>query len=140
LAAILLIWVIGYLYWQIRIGREIRDLRRNASTLLTAKEPPSEVLRKSGSRAFPTLLRELDEAAHRGDIEAANLFYRVLVDVRICSLEKSWDSTFGWDTTPGTLSLEYLRRLSEYEEKRWRFFQERYPPWWMWWDGKRRPE
>jgi len=138
LAILALIWISGYVYWQIRINREIVDLRRDTAARLIARNPPSELLHRAGSRAFRPLLEEMNDALQRNDRELANLLFRVSNDTWACSLQPSMDITLGWASTSTDCALDYLRAVAKRDEALWESERKNYPPWWMWWRGSRR--
>jgi len=80
LSILVVIWISGYVYWRIRINREIVDLRRDTAARLIARNPPSELLHRAGSRAIRPLLEEMNDALQRNDRELANLLFRVSND------------------------------------------------------------
>lgn len=136
IALLFLIWTFGYLYWELRIRREIPDLQRDTRIKLVANEPPSPFLHAAGSRALPALLRAMDDAVQREDRQIADLLYRVHCDAYTNTYGS--DSFLGWDLAAKTDSLDFLRSALESDRKLWEKQKHHDPPWWMWWSGARR--
>ena len=134
----ILAWATGYLYWKVRIGRELGEARRNAAAWLVSPTPPSALLHRAGSRALPALLRELKSGVHRDDRVAANLFCRLFNDTRAWAHgDDSRQSALTWTIIPPDVPLASLRAIADAYDANWEEARKVYPPWWKWWDGKR---
>ena len=141
LLILFVVWWSGFIYWRIAVNRAILDLRHDTPARLNSSNPPSPLLHHAGSRATPALLQAMTEATHWEDRELANLLYRVHVDTLLCScyVDPPWtDTTLGWDLTPEMCSMKFLTAVAKDESARWEQRKKDYPPWWMWWRGRRR--
>jgi len=131
LAVLLVIWVSGYVYWQIRISRAIADLRREPAKL-SSRNPD---LLDIGSRGFSRMIGELDGALAREDQVQAAAF--------LCGLEDLFAGAVGDDgrgvaDRHRMLSMAAMRKECQSLQADWPQFRRLFAPWWMWWSGKRR--
>ena len=104
------------------------------------REPTKSSSRNSdllgiGSRGFPRLIRELDDALARGDQVQAVAFFRGCQDLFAGALG---DDGKGADSPRSTVSMEFMRNECKELQANWPQFQRLFAPWWMWWSGKRR--
>ena len=124
-----LIWFCGFMYWHLRISRLLSDLEYKTG------DRQSSGLTPAGSRAFPYLIRELENAVSRNDREAAVVL--------------AWEFDYAIGSADGVLDIynnlgvngdspiESVRELPAKVRHWLDLNREHYPPWWMWWTGKR---
>jgi hypothetical protein len=144
-AALLLaaaLWSTGFLYWQSRISRSIQQLREETRERLPADTELPSLLAPAGCRAIPPLLQEFRQAIERGDAVLGSVVYRELLDAKMAAIRNSDGLSFRASSlsTGAAYDLPYLKSILDYEEDLWGKLRHRYPPWWMWWSGSRRPK
>lgn len=131
------VWIAGYLYWQIRIGRAVADLQQVPAKYFVTPYYRNDELIQIGSRGFRRLLVELDGALARGDVDQAAAFYWGFADL----LQGSWGD-FGkaplYDALREKPSPARMRADRDAFVSSWSHSPEDYAPWWMWWTGTRR--
>jgi hypothetical protein len=130
IAALLILWISGYLYWQVRISRAIAELQREPTKFSSRNSDLLDI----GSRGFPRLIRELDDALARGDQVQAVAFF--------CGCQDLFAGAHRDDgkgaVNRADVSMEYMRKDCKELQTNWPEFQRLFAPWWMWWSGKRR--
>ena len=82
-AALLLIWLLGYLYWNLKIAWAISEIQQEARTQTLLSASYSSRLVGAEGRAIPRLLREFQEALARKD--------------RNLALALSWELRDAWE-------------------------------------------
>jgi len=140
LLLLLLVWISGYVYWQMRISRTIAELKRAPGKYEDQLFYANQDLLDIGSRGMPRLFGEFDEALARGDEDQAFAFACGIedlfkgadeVDGQAAMTSGSYARTRERLTMAEMKDLcgEYLRDLPEYREM--------HAPWWKWWKGHR---
>lgn len=129
LGTLALVWFSGFMYWHLRITRLRSDLEFKTGPGYKPR------LIAAGSRAVPYLLPQFENAVSRNDREAAIVYFWELsyaIDFA--------DDNVGVgnaDTVRADATMESLHDLPA-EARLWQNLnRENYPPWWMWWTGKR---
>jgi len=105
LAALLLLWISGYLYWQIRISRAVADLKREPSKYPETPYYKNADLLRIGSRGLPRLIEELDLALAAGHEDQEMALYFGIGDL----VEGAWG---GYGQTAGQSRLPLRERPS----------------------------
>src|SRR5262245_61059406 len=82
LAVLFVIWISGYIYWQIRISRAIAELKKGPAKYETQLFYANPDLLEIGSRGIYRLLREWEAALDRGDEDQAFAFACGLHDLQ----------------------------------------------------------
>lgn len=136
--ALALVWVSGYVYWQIRIGRAIAELRRGTGKYTTELFYANPDLLQIGSRGIPRVLGELDLALLRGDEEQAFAFSCGLTDLENGAAEvdgAAAAASGSYARSRPRLTLEEMRALVKEYQENWPEYRDSYAPWWIWWKG-----
>jgi hypothetical protein len=124
---LLVVWLSGHLYWQVRIGRAISALQ----------DPDTDQkLVRIGTRGFPQFVDALERALARNDEKRARALTRGLVHL----IAGAFDANSPADQRilqdlPRFQSREEMERIvREYRDLPAKH-PGRFPPWWMWWKG-----
>jgi len=140
LAILLLIWISGYLYWQIRIGRAIAELKKGPAKYENQLFYADPDLLDIGSRGLYRMLQEYDEAASRGDEEQGFAFACAIQDLIRGADEVDGESakaSGSYDRTRERPTLAEMREACKDNLQNWPEVREWYAPWWKWWKGHR---
>jgi hypothetical protein len=134
---VFVVWLSGYLYWQIRISRAVGDIQREPSKYFTTPNYRNEDLLQIGSRGFRRLFEEVEGALDRGEEEQAAALYCGIADL----VEGAWG---GDGHSPERPSLRDrpaaadIRRECRQFNSNWAHFEALYAPRWKWWVGSKR--
>jgi len=140
LAILALIWISGYVYWQIRISRAIAELKKGPAKYREQLFYADLDLLEIGSRGIPRILRELEDAVDRGDEDQASTFSYGLADLQHGAHEISAEAakaSSSYLRTRERASLEELREDCRRYLEDWPEVKTWYAPWWKWWEGHR---
>ena len=138
---VLVVWLSGYLYWQMRISRAIEALKRGPDRYSTELFFADRELLRIGSRGIPRMLGEIDDALLRGDDDLAFVLSCGLSDLVSGAQEVGADAAAAagsYERTRERPSAEELRANFQEWKEGWPEMREWYSPWWMWWQGHRR--
>jgi hypothetical protein len=135
-----LAWSGGFLYWQVRLSKTVAAAGSEVRNLPQDQWAYPSGFEATGSRAFPRLLEELRRAIVGQDRPMAFRWCQELA-MQTRRLHDHLDSAY-FVPTATHLKIEsswdnYRAALTECEHW-WLREQPNYPPWWMWWSGKRR--
>ena len=136
---VFVVWISGYLYWQIRISRAVADIKRDPSKYLKTPHYKNADLIRIGSRGLPRLLEELDLALAAGDVDQATGLYFGIGDL----VEGAWGG-YGQNADQSRLPLRERPSWTEMRQEcreiinTWPQARGEFPPWWKWWSGSRR--
>jgi hypothetical protein len=138
MGVVLVIWISGYLYWQIWISRAVADIKREPAKYFTTPNYRKEDLLKIGSRGFGRFFDELESALALGDEDQAAALHCGIADL----VEGAW-GRYGPEADRSRLPL---RERSSWAEMRkdcreivqtWSQYKDEYAPWGKWWKGHR---
>jgi len=141
LLLLFLIWVSGYVYWQIRISRAVAELRRGSGKYVNTPFYADPELLRIGSRGFPRLVGEFEAAVDRGDEDQAFTFFCGIDDVFRGALEvtdAAAAASGSYAPARQRPSFEELKKACRDFRESWAEYREMFPPWWQWWDGHER--
>jgi hypothetical protein len=140
LAILFVIWISGYVYWQIRISRAIAELKRGPAKYEQQLFYADADLLEIGSRGILRLLREWDEALSRGDEDQAFAFACGIQDLFSGASEVSGKAARGSGSYARTRikpSMKSMRDECRQYFDEWPGYEAWFAPWWMWWEGHR---
>jgi hypothetical protein len=123
---LVLTWLSGHLYWQIRIGRAMATLEDPAT---------DQALIRLGSRGIPRFVDELERALSRGDDRQARAITRGLLHLIAGAYEIQADQGIRADPDRFWSREEMEHAVREYRDMPPKE-RAKYPRWWMWWRGR----
>ena len=131
------LWLSGYLYWQVQVGRALSELRRGPGKYASEPNHVDPDLLRIGSRGIPRFVDELDLALSRGTEDQA---FGIL-----CGLSDLIAGFYGEPAARAASERPRIRRTPEEMREVVREYREAlpdlkktFPPWWRWWKGSRR--
>jgi len=139
LLTVAVIWATGYVYWQIRIGGAIAELKHDPARYETRLFYADPELIEIGSRGLGRLLDEYEDAALRGDEDLAFVFSCGLGDAYHGANEVSAEgarSTGSYSRTRERMTLAEMRAEVKEIRENLSWYRDRYPAWWKWWKGR----
>ena len=140
LAVLFVIWISGYLYWQIRISRAIAEVKKGPAKYVNQLFYADPDLLEIGSRGLYRMIVEYDEAASRGDEDQAFAFACAIQDLRSGADEVDGETaraSGSYDLTRERPTLDEMREACRENLQNWPEYREWYAPWWKWWKGHR---
>jgi len=138
LALVFIIWISGYLYWQIRISRAIAELKKGPARYTDQLFYSDPDLHEIGSRGVLRVLREWDEALSRGDRDQGFAFACGLQDLLNGASEVSAEAAKAansYSRTRERPSMEEMREDCREFLGNWKDYEPSFAPWWQWWNG-----
>lgn len=140
MAILLVVWLSGYVYWQLRISRAIADLRRDPTKYSTQIFYANTDLLEIGSRGLHRLFREYDDAVGRGNEEEAFAFSCGIEDLLRGADEVGGEPaklSGSFKRTRDRATMDEMRLESREYLNDWPSYEAGYAPWWKWWKGHR---
>ena len=140
LLLLFLAWISGYVYWQVRIGRAIADLKREPAKYFNTPFYANPDLREIGSRGLHRMMGELDDAAGRGDEALAATFVCAIDDLLRGADEvdmKAAVSSGSYSQFREKMTLQEMREECREYRENGAEYRAAYAPWWKWWKGHR---
>lgn len=123
---LLLVWLSGHLYWQVRIGRALSSLEDPAT---------DPMLIRIGSRGIPRCVDELEAALARGDEKRARALTRGLIHLIAGAYEVPVHFQLKEDLDRVSSREQMENAVREYRNMAPKE-RAKYPAWWMWWRGQ----
>ena len=123
---LLVAWLSGHLYWQVRIGRALSSLEDPAT---------DRALIRIGSRGIPRCVDELEGALARGDEKQACALTRGLVHLIAGAYDIQVDQRIKEDRDRFSSREEMDSAVREYRNMPPKE-RAKFPAWWMWWRGR----
>jgi hypothetical protein len=140
LVILAVIWISGYVYWQIRISRAIAELKKGPAKYTDQLFYADPDLLEIGSRGIPRVLREWEQALDRGDEDQAFALACGLSDLQHGASEVSTEAakaSSSYTRSRERPSMKEMRENCRDYLEDWREYESWYAPWWKWWQGHR---
>jgi hypothetical protein len=139
IAALAVVWGLGFLYWRIRLERSIDTFKLHWFEAWARHDPDEALPRSLGSRAIPRLLREMELERNLPKPD-----YHLLIAWGAEVERAIEESERDWTVPPLFERLYPPRRILEatsmerHLSRWWTREEENFPPAWQWWSGRRR--
>jgi len=142
IAAVAVVWTLGFVYWHLRMERSIETFKRRWQTVWMDPEPDAALPRSCGSRVILRIFRELElETKKRPSNDRLVLAWEYELGYAVATAEEGIPELEGQPLSARAYPKQFILdsgSMHYHLRSWWNRNQPDFPPAWQWWTGRRR--